>query len=101
MRYADLFEELIVIAAGGIRSGFGWAAPRGAAEAVWRLPAALSERRQNPYNVRTPAGTEYISQAANHGLIDWGPQIWDGRNFLYRLYARLRWQTDFSNLKHI
>ncbi len=96
-----LFEELLVMAAGGIRSGFGWATLQGVSQALARLPAALAERRRNPFCRRTQAGTEYIRHAANHGLIDWGPQIWDGRNPFYRLYARLRWQTDFSDLKQI
>ncbi|MEZ6002534.1 glycosyltransferase family 2 protein [Hyphomonas sp.] len=96
-----LFEELIVMAAGGVRSGFVWAALSGTAEAIGWLPAALAERKRNPYCKRTQAATEYIRQAANHGLIDWGPQIWDGKNPFYRLYARLRWQTDLTNLKQI
>jgi len=96
-----LFEELFVMIAGGVRSGFGWAAFLGGAEAIGRLPAALKERCKNPFYIRTPAGTEYICHAANHGLIDWGPQEWDGRNPFYRLYARLRWQTDLSSLKRI
>lgn len=93
----DAFSELLVQTLGGIRVGFASGALKGAFGALSMIPAALSERRSNPYVHRTPATEAYLATVATEQPVE-GAHVphWQGRNKIYQLYCRLRWETDFT-----
>ena len=67
--------------------------------ALGMIPAALEERRSNPYLERSEAAASYLETVANNKPVEGGHvPPWRNANKLYQLYCRLRWETDFRAL---
>lgn len=93
----DAFSELLVQTVGGARVGFLGGSLQGFFGALKLIPAAVAERRGNPYLRRTEAGAAYLARwPGAEAIRARDPQPWADANKLWQLICRLRWETDFS-----
>ncbi|MEL7545412.1 MAG: glycosyltransferase [Pseudomonadota bacterium] len=92
-------EEALVLFVGGIRAGNVCAACRGLWAGFAAQGKAHRARRANPYYHVSPAFAAYRSRVAQADPLDFAESVWPDRNRLYRLYAMLRWQTNFAGMR--
>lgn len=90
------FEELLVMLVAGFRLGLILPTVRGVLGALAFVPAARRHRKLRPdlYGFGDRF-LRYVAAAPHDGMFNQAPQIWDDKNIFYRLYCRLRWQTNY------